>query len=90
MYRMSRKTSLYLNPQLEQLAEAKGEPLPETLHRGLSVTPVLIEENEQGGFITHWYCAVPDEGVRFRVLRDHWLNRTPPVREVYEVQVSRP
>jgi hypothetical protein len=89
VYRMSRKTSIYLNPQLENLADAADEPLSEALYRGLRIKPLLIEESS-GGFITHWYCAIPGKDVKFRVPHDgdHWLSRVPPVREIYEIEIT--
>jgi hypothetical protein len=85
---MSRKTSIYLNPQLEQLADTKDQPLAEALYRGLAVEPLLIEEDRNAGLITHWYCTVPAKGTRFKVIHDHWLSRIPPIREIYEIEVT--
>lgn len=90
MYRMAgKKTSIYLNPLLRKLAEERPEPLTEALYRGLSVDPLLIEENEEGGFTTHWFCEVPPMGSKFKVLRDHWRGTNErPVREIYEIEVT--
>ena len=87
---MGKKTSVYLNPPLEQLLEAKPQPLPEALYRGLAVEPLLIERNDAGDFTTHWYCAVPPEGAKFKVHHDHWLSThgERPVREIYSIEVT--
>lgn len=89
VYRMAgKKTSVYLNPQLRELTEERPQPLSEALYRGLAVDPLLVEEND-GGFTTHWYCAVPTEGSKFKVLRDHWRGtNSQPIREIFEVEIT--
>jgi hypothetical protein len=84
-----KKTSIYLNPPLAELAETKGEPLPDALYRGLAVVPILEEWNDAGGFTVRWFCEVPPRGAKFQVLHGHWIDapRKRAIREIYAAQV---
>lgn len=88
MYRMSRKTSIYINPHLEKLLDANPQPIPEALYRGLAVRPLLIQHTT-AGYRNHWYCPNPGEGVKYIVLSDHWIGFEDhePIREIYEIEV---
>jgi len=88
---MPKRTSIYLKDTTAALADASDRPLAEALHRGLSVIPILTEENERGGFTVRWYCPVPAEGAKFKVLHDYWIGTDDqPIREIYEIEVTQP
>jgi hypothetical protein len=89
LYRMGRKTSIYINPLIERLLQERPQPLPEALYRGLAVMPFLVEPRD--GFTARWFCEPPPDGVRFQVVHDYWLGEPGdhPVREIYEIQVTQ-
>ncbi len=94
VYRMGKKTSVYLADDLSEAVEASGLSLADLIRIGLASKPRLIEgpDVEISGrtWTTWWFCEVPDKAAKFRVLRDEWHTGPDgrPVRKIYEIQVT--
>jgi hypothetical protein len=41
-----------------------------------------------GEYVTIWHCKPPDEGQRYRVIREEWSQPSFRWRHVYEVEVT--
>jgi len=94
LYRMGTKTSIYLTDELATAVKDSGVPMSVLIRRSVAVKPLLTEGPEgERTWITRWFCEVPAEGVRFRVLHDAWHEEpwegaSTPCREIYEIRVA--
>lgn len=93
---MGKKTSIYLPDYVAEALKENGESPSVLIRRGIGVRPLLTEGPDgERTWITRWFCAVPEEGQRFKVLHDEWhdepwqgCNGNIPCREIYEIEVT--